>query len=145
MKNIIMSIPIMLLLLAFSCKKDSQSPTSVDQNKSETVIYALGDTSGYAKHPMWYSYVREPQPIKQVFPQSPEYAKINNIEGMVHVDYCMTKVGIIRGAVITKTDNEIFNKPALEAMLQWEFIPAMGIDSMTIEMWRSNPFRFVNR
>jgi TonB family protein len=145
MKKIIISIPVILLFLAFSCKKDSQSPTSADQNKSEPVLYALGDTSGYTAHSSGFAvYRKEPSPIKRVSPQSPEYAKINNIEGNVFISLCITKVGTVRGAVVKKTDNEIFNRPSLEAAMQWEFTPAMVTDSLPMEVWYSVPFRFRN-
>jgi TonB family protein len=145
MKIILVNILVLASLLALGCSGSSRSVTNIDKNKSEPAQYFIGDTSGYASRPTGFValYVA-PWPIKRVEPQCPEYAKINNIEGNVFIDLCITKVGTVRGAVVKKTDNEIFNKPSLEAAIQWKFTPAMAKDSLPMENWYSVPFRFRN-
>jgi TonB family protein len=144
MKTIKNILPFLFILLSFNCRNNDHNPTSIVQTKSELVIYALGDTSGYTNHPFWYAFIREPKPVKQVFPQSPEYAKINKIDGNVFVELCITKVGTVRGAVVKTTDNDLFNRPSLEAAIQWKFTPALGSDSLSYDIWYSYPFRFIN-
>ncbi|MCX6123127.1 MAG: energy transducer TonB [Ignavibacteriales bacterium] len=145
MKNKYLNILIFVALLSLSCSKNTQSPTNTDENKPEPAPYVLGDTSSSAiPPPDFVPYAKAPTVTKIVEPQVPEYAKVNNIEGNVFVKCWVTTVGTVRRAVVIKTDNEIFNRPSLEASIQWEFTPALKADSTPVDVWVSIPFRFRN-
>jgi len=145
MKMTLSNILILTSFLAVHCSKDISTPTNTDNQKTEQAPYVLGDTSSTAiPPPDWVSYVKEPTVIKQVEHHFPEYAKANNIEGDVFVKCWVTTVGVVRRVVVVQTDNEIFNKPSLEAAIQWEFTPALMADSAPVDVWIMIPFRFRN-
>ena len=145
MNKILFYFLLTVSLFTLSCKKNNQSPTSIDQSKSEPAPYILGDTSGYANRPTgWIVLRQEARAIKIIQPQNPEYAKINKIDGRVFIHCCVTKVGTVRGAVVDSTNNDIFNRTCLEATIQWEFTPAIGVDSLPMESWYFVPFVFHN-
>jgi TonB family protein len=145
MKKILFYIWPIISFLAVSCEKDNENPTGINQNNVEPAPCYLGDTSGYATRPTGWIVMREaPMLTKIVNAQNPEYAKINKISGRVFIHYCITTVGTVRGVVVDSTDNEIFNRPTLEAVIQWEFTPAIGVDSLPMELWQFAPFSFHN-
>lgn len=145
MKKILFYLLVILCFLALSCDENNQSPTNIDQNNSGPAPYFLGDTSGYANRPTGFIVLRQlPTPIMQVQPKSPEYAKNNKISGRLYAHYCVSNIGTVRGVVVDSTENEIFNRSTLEAIIQWEFTPAIGVDSLPMEIWLFAPFHFVN-
>jgi TonB family protein len=82
-----------------------------------------------------------PQIKKSFSPQYPEQAKRNSIEGTVYVKLFVNKEGRAAKSIVIRSDNEIFNQPALDAAAQFEFLPAVKGDK-TIGVWVVVPFRF---
>jgi protein TonB len=84
---------------------------------------------------------QQPVPIKQVEPVYPEIARRAGVEGTVWVKILVDKEGKAEKAVVMKSDNEIFDKNAIEAALGWVFTPAM-MNNGPVRVWAAVPFRF---
>ncbi len=76
----------------------------------------------------FYMVQQKPVLIKKVIPEYPELARKAGIEGKVVVEYVVGKDGRVKSARILKSDNEIFNQAALNAVKQYVFKPAMQND-----------------
>jgi len=70
----------------------------------------------------------KPQLKKTVTPKYPELARKAGIEGMVYVLAIVGPDGKVKSATVAKSDNPIFNDAAVEAVLQFEFSPAIQQD-----------------
>ncbi len=71
---------------------------------------------------------QKPKLIKRVLPEYPELARKAGLEGKVIVEYIVGKDGHVKSARVLKSDNEIFNQAALNAVKQYVFKPAMQND-----------------
>ncbi len=71
---------------------------------------------------------QKPQLIKRVLPEYPELARKAGLEGKVIVEFIVGKDGRVKSARVLKSDNEIFNQAALNAVKQYVFKPAMQND-----------------
>uniref|UniRef100_A0A7C2K374 Energy transducer TonB n=1 Tax=candidate division WOR-3 bacterium TaxID=2052148 RepID=A0A7C2K374_UNCW3 len=70
----------------------------------------------------------KPQYKKTVPPKYPELARKAGIEGTVFVLAIVGPDGKVRSATVAKSDNPIFNDAAIEAVMQFEFTPAIQQD-----------------
>lgn len=84
---------------------------------------------------------REPMPVKRVSPPYPEIAKRAGVEGKVWIKALVDKEGKVKKAVVLKSDAEIFNPAALEAVHQWVFTPAV-MNNGPVTVWVVVPFNF---
>ncbi len=84
---------------------------------------------------------REPMPVKRVSPPYPEIAKRAGVEGKVYIKALVDKEGKVKKAVVLKSDAEIFNPAALEAVHQWVFTPAV-MNNGPVTVWVVVPFNF---
>ena len=84
---------------------------------------------------------KEPQIIKQVTPKYPELAQRAGIEGRVIVKIWVDKDGKPHQAIVLKSDAEIFNKPAVDAAMQYRFTPAI-MNKGPVAVWVVIPFTF---
>lgn len=82
-----------------------------------------------------------PQPVKVVKPEYPEIARRANLEGRVFVKVLVDKRGRAIKAQVLKSDAEVFNEPAIRAVLQWVFTPAM-MNNGPVAVWAVVPMRF---
>jgi TonB family protein len=74
--------------------------------------------------------------VKRIHTVYPPEAMKNKIEGTVYVDITISKDGLVETAMVSKTDNEILNEAALDAVVRWKFKPALHVHKATI------PFKF---
>jgi len=86
-------------------------------------------------------YEKEPQIVKKVEPKYPDLAMRANLEGKVIVKIWVDKEGKVKQVVILKSDNDVFNEPAVEAAKQFVFTPAY-MNNGPVAVWVSFPFRF---
>jgi protein TonB len=84
---------------------------------------------------------KEPQPVKRVVPPYPEIAKRAGVEGKVFVKALVDKEGKVKKAVVIKSDAEIFNQVALDAVYQWVFTPAI-MNNGPVTVWVVVPLNF---
>jgi TonB family protein len=84
---------------------------------------------------------KEPQPVKRISPPYPETAKRAGVEGKVFIKALVDREGKVKKAVILKSDAEIFNQAALDAVYQWVFTPAV-MKNRPITVWVVVPFNF---
>jgi len=86
----------------------------------------------------------KPQVIKSVPPEYPEFAKKAGIEGRVIISAVVDEEGNVVEAQIVSSTNSIFNEPALKAVYQYKFSPAMMKDKK-VKVRILIPFNFVIR
>lgn len=83
----------------------------------------------------------DPLPITTPTPPYPEIARRIMLEGAAWVKVYVDQEGVVRKAIILKSDAEIFNEPALEAARKWTFRPAL-MNNRPVGVWVAIPFRF---
>lgn len=91
--------------------------------------------------PEFVPYEKIPEVVKQVAPKYPDLAARAGVEGTVYVKVWVDKEGKVRKAVILKSDSELFNQPAIEAVQQWVFTPAL-MNNGPVDVWMTVPIRF---
>jgi protein TonB len=91
--------------------------------------------------PEFLAVERPPVPVKAVTPEYPEIARRAGMEGTVWVKVLVDKNGKVRKALVVKSDNDIFNEPAVHAALGFLFTPAM-MNNGPVAVWAAMPFRF---
>ncbi len=82
-----------------------------------------------------------PETVKQVKPKYPEIALRAGLEGTVFVKAWVDKEGKVRKALVSKSDAEIFNQPAVDAVQQWLFTPAI-MNKGPVDVWVTVPVKF---
>ena len=90
---------------------------------------------------IFVAYEKEPVAIRKVAPAYPEIARRAGIEGIVHVKVWVDKKGKVRKAEIYKSDEGIFNQPAIDAVTQWVFTPAL-MKNGPVSVWVVIPLKF---
>ncbi|KAF0141322.1 MAG: periplasmic protein TonB [Stygiobacter sp.] len=82
-----------------------------------------------------------PEMVEAATPDYPEEAKKNNITGKTFVKVLIDKEGNPKKAVVIKSQNELFNQPAVDAALKSKFTPALQ-GGKPIAVWIVLPYRF---
>ncbi|HWP83255.1 MAG TPA: energy transducer TonB [Bacteroidota bacterium] len=125
---------------------------ATQQELSQAVNVGEGDGSGGAvveqdiqvendEPPEFVPFEKYPEVIKQVHPKYPDIALRAGIEGTVFVKVWVDKEGKVRKAVILKSDGEVLNQAAIEAVQQWVFTPAL-MNNGPVSVWITVPIRF---
>ena len=83
----------------------------------------------------------DPYPLSQPVPAYPELAQKVQLEGNVWVKVFVDKEGIVRRAIVMKSDAEILEPAALSAASKWIFRPAL-MNNRPVAVWVAIPFRF---
>ena len=86
-------------------------------------------------------YDQAPEAITMVQPKYPDIATRAGTEGTVWTKVSIDEKGKVVKVTISKSDAEIFNKPSIDAAMQWVFKPAMK-DGKPIATEVAIPFRF---
>jgi protein TonB len=119
-----------VLLMA---QKVSQGSTATQDSKVSAVDVTVQDQK--------VPYDQAPEPTKQVNPKYPDLATKAGIEGTVWTQVWIDESGNVTKATVTKSDAEILNQPAIDAVMQWKFKPALkGGKPIAVEV--TIPFRF---
>jgi len=84
---------------------------------------------------------KQPVPTYRVNPVYPDSARRTGLEGTVWLKALVDTDGMVKKAVVEKSDNRIFNDAAIQALLQWKFVPAM-LDGKSVRVWAMVPFHF---
>ncbi len=84
----------------------------------------------------------QPQLVKRVIPEYPELARRAGLEGTVYLKAVIDTTGHVRSVAIMRSDNEIFNQAAIEAVKQFIFKPAIQ-NGRKVTVWISIPVKFV--
>ena len=86
---------------------------------------------------------KQPVPIpgKNPPPVYPEIARRAGVEGTVWVKIWVDKEGNPKKAQVLKSDQELFNEPAINAAMSWKFTPAI-MNNGPVAVWVSIPFKF---
>lgn len=91
--------------------------------------------------PDFVPYEKEPVVIKRVNPVYPEIARRAGVEGKVYVKAWVDKEGKVRKVEVMKSDADIFNQAAIDAVMQWVFTPAL-MKSGPVSVWVAIPLTF---
>jgi len=134
----IASAAIILLIISWSTL-NAQEMSSLAQGRTDIVrTSATPDTT---PPPDFVEVEKEPAIVVKKEPAYPEIALRAGIEGKVWVKIWVDTDGRARQAIVLKSDNEIFNQPALEAAKQFVFTPAIKAGK-PVSVWVSVPFKF---
>lgn len=94
------------------------------------------------KPPSEYTpYEKAPEVIKQVQAQYPADAKNAKLEGTVWVKVWVDEAGKPVKANVMKSERKELNQAALDAVMKWEFKPAI-LNGKPIAVWVNIPFKF---
>jgi protein TonB len=72
----------------------------------------------------FYVFDKAPKPKRMVKPEYPKMARTAEIEGIVVLKVTIDEFGRVLRAVVVKSDSEVFDQAAIDAMMQWSFTPA---------------------
>jgi TonB family protein len=86
-------------------------------------------------------YEKAPEAIKQMPAKYPEAAKKDSVEGTVWLKTLVDEHGKVTKVEIQKSDAEVLNQAAVDAVKQWVFKPAV-MKGKPVAVWVSIPFRF---
>ncbi|HEY9165574.1 MAG TPA: energy transducer TonB [Candidatus Kryptonia bacterium] len=125
---------IYLLLVPFA-------PVLAQTEEMPRIAAEIMDTTSEKAPADYVNVDREPEIVSQSFPQYPGLAIRAGIEGRVIVKMWVDKKGSVRKAYVVKSDNEIFDKPSLDAAMKYRFSPAIYRDS-PVDVWVMIPFTF---
>ena len=82
-----------------------------------------------------------PEVVKATNPAYPEEARKNNIEGIVYVKALIGAKGDVKKVKISKSDNKVFDKSALDAIRNWKFKPGTVADK-AVPIWVTIPVKY---
>lgn len=82
-----------------------------------------------------------PVPVHTVAPEYPLEMRRDGIEGVVHVLCRIDVTGKLQSAEVARSSGDSFIQPALAAVRQWRFKPALR-DGVPVEMEVTIPIRF---
>jgi TonB family protein len=117
--------------------------------RSLTTVITLWSLVGFVtaraqetKQPADYvPYRTAPEATKKVQPVYPEAARKDSIEGTVWLKVYIDETGKVIQASVQKSDNAMFNEPAIAAAKQWTFKPVMQ-EGKQVGLWVSIPYKF---
>jgi protein TonB len=133
---------ICLLLVLPVAKTCSIEPQDSARHRQGSELFHLGDRH-LGEYPPADSVKPDvlPAVIKNVPPEYPEEMRTQKIDGEVWLKVFITKEGKIQQARVFKSTNEAFNQPAIDAVMKWQFKPAMS-KGKPVDSWVPIPFRF---
>jgi len=140
-----------LSLLVHGCAspRDDKSPEGADIRADRFAFMITDeiaiDTTAISKmpdEPDEFPVESMPIPIYVQRPEYPETAKGSGTRGDVWVKAFVNPTGKIICARILRSDNIMFNKSALRAIIQWRFKPAM-LKGKRVGCWVGVPIKFV--
>ena len=129
-----------ILLVGCAPQRDSASAEGgvITELENPAAPY---DTAGVSMASLEDSLWTGPSVVSKVNPEFPESALEDSLEGTVMVHVLVTPTGEVSRARVFESDNEIFNRPSLEAAIQWKFEPPMR-DGEAFATWLTIPFRY---
>jgi len=84
---------------------------------------------------------KQPVPLSSVNPVYPDSARRAGIEGTVWVKALVDTDGAVKKAVVMRSDNQIFDTAAIDAIMKWKFTPAIDKGKF-VRVWVMVPFHF---
>lgn len=112
-----------------------------DKEKKSDTTLKTPDTETDPDMNTFQEVEKLPDMIEAGKPEYPEEAKKNKITGKTFVKVLIDKEGNPKKAVVIKSQNELFNQPAVEAALKSKFTPALQ-GGKPIAVWIVLPYRF---
>jgi TonB family protein len=117
-----------------------QIKTITQENKEPDGQHSVANSDNDPP-PDFVPYETEPVPKQKVDAEYPEIAKRAHLEGNVFLKLWVDTNGVVREALVLKSDAEIFNQAAIDAARHWTFKPAYA-KGKPVAVWFSLPFRF---
>jgi TonB family protein len=132
------------VVLPVSYKLDLEKEQSLSKADKELASKDKKLYSGENKEPGQDDFIaveKMPDLISAGEPVYPEEAKKNKIEGKIFVKLLVNQEGNAAKAVVIRSDNEIFNQPAIDAAMKSKFTPALN-KGEKISVWVVLPYKF---
>lgn len=123
--------------IATQTEMSQVAPVTVGSGRGDSLVVADEEPDINAFVPV----EKDPVAVKKIMPIYPEIAKRAGVEGKVLIKALVDKEGKVKKAVVLKHDAEIFDQPALEAVYQWVFTPAI-MNNGPVTVWVVVPFNF---
>lgn len=130
------SIVLIIIILCFCVKAQGQS-INVENNKEE-IVYKVVD-----EHPY---YPGGNEAIAEYFKNTleyPEEAKKNKVEGMVFVQFVITKDGNIKDVFVKRGINKLLNQEAVRIIQEMDGWVPGKLDGEIVNVLFGLPVRFV--
>jgi protein TonB len=86
--------------------------------------------------------LENPVPVRTVKPEYPAALRNQGVTGVVMVKCAIDAQGNVTETTVTKSSNEAFDKPAVDALKKWKFKPARQ-DGNPIAINVTIPIKFV--
>ncbi len=84
---------------------------------------------------------QKPRPLFQAAPTYPQELRAKKVEGVVYVLFLVDPTGKVVNPKVEKSSHEAFARPALEAIKQWKFEPAIK-NGQKVQCKMRVPIRF---
>jgi len=116
---------------------------AAQENSATTTSHlaALSAVQDTNPPPDFVEVEKEPTIVTRKEPVYPEVALRSGLEGVVWLKVWVNREGKPRQVQVLKSDNQVFNQSAMDAVNQWTFTPAMK-DGKPVSVWVSIPFKF---
>jgi TonB family protein len=85
--------------------------------------------------------ISPPKPLSRVEPDYPLAMRRFGLQGTVSLNFIIEADGSVANPTIVQSDNPAFDEPAIEALLQWKFKPAMK-DGKPVKVRMQQRIRF---
>jgi len=83
-----------------------------------------------------------PSPVKTIAPEYPANLRKDKVSGLVSVMIVIDEKGEVMAAEVSKTTNDEFREPALDAIRRWRFKPAK-LEGKAVKFRVTVPVRFM--
>lgn len=133
-------LSLLLPMAVFAQQSPDISVAIPDEVKPDTAMFNQ-DPKKKEPPPDYVQYDQPPELIQQFTPDYPIEALDKKHEGEVWLKLWVGETGTVVEANVLKSDDEIFNKSAIEAGMRWKFKPAI-VNGKPVAVWVSVPFRF---
>lgn len=146
LRNFLLS-PFILAMLACSTHDQTRHTILITEeyavDTTRFVQPRMVNDQGNSRCPWGYTPIEiPPKPIYQVSADFPEAAIAAKKYGTVWIEAFIDSTGQVTWAQVIKTDDVIFNRSALTAMMQWKFKPAMMTNNVPVGVCEWFPFMF---
>ena len=138
----IITINILLLLInCSSCTRFVPDQSMYSKSIDSIDVEYLTNTDDVPP-PFYVEVDKVPQPIHTQAPNYPEELRRAGVEGTVWVRLWVNKSGMVKRATVIYSEDNKFNRSALNTALLWRFTPAVDKSGKNRDVWVSIPFKY---
>ncbi|MFI5250863.1 MAG: energy transducer TonB [Bacteroidota bacterium] len=128
-----------MFVITFLVIPQEQSSLQNKRQNHEKNASAIIDV---ADPPDYFSVDKPAVALRKILPRYPhDLPVIKPGHNSVWLKMLVDKTGLVRKAIIIKSDDPLLNKFAIDAAKQWEFAPAI-LNEHPVETWVTQWFKF---